>query len=257
MVLSARQKLKRSLKRQIRQVKRKIRVSKSMVTYAPSHTHYFKRTFNINTNGWVRNDGTYAGQADNGQFMAYWNMNFSLSNLPNATDFTNLYDCYQVLGIKVKFIPYHNVGENAINNAPGTAGNGSTVGSVPYLTYAIDRDGGIATTAGAANTASQNALLQYANCKTIRLDRPKSIYIKAPGYYDTNATQNTSVEVNYGNRKKWLDMNHTGVVFNGLQTAIAYPYMWAVSGTDGGTPVAYPNKIQTIVTFYFRCKNAR
>lgn len=248
------------LKQAIRKAKRVVRqkrLQRSMMITSRPNVHYFKRTFAFNSNGWVRNDGSFAGQADNGQYMAYWNMQFQLSQLPNVNDFLNLYDSYQVLGIKVKFIPYHNVGENAISNAPGTAGNGSTVGSVPYLTYAIDRDGAPATAPGATNTASQNTLLQYANCRTVRLDKPHSIFIKAPGYFDISGTQNTAVQVNYSSRNKWIDCNASGVLLNGLATAIAYPYMWANTGSDGGTPVAYPNKIQTICTFYLRCKNAR
>lgn len=249
------------LKQAIIKAKRNVlrrRMGRSMALSAPSYIHYFKRTFAIPAVQWVRSsDGVAAGISDNGQFMAYWNMNFTLSQLPNPTDFTNLYDSYQVLGIKVKFIPYHNIGENAITSTGASAGTGATIGAVPYLTYAIDRDGSTATTPGQAFSWNQNALLQYANCRTVRLDKPHSVYIKAPGYYDQNAAQSTSVEVNYSKKNKWIDCNHTGVIFNGLNTAISYPYMWSTSGVDNGTPVAYPNKIQVLITYYLRCKNAR
>ena len=64
--------------------------------------------------GYVNCDGTNP---------ALYAFNFSLSDLPNYTEFTSLYDMYKINAVKITFIPYQTVSNSVatINNADNTA----------------------------------------------------------------------------------------------------------------------------------------
>ena len=112
--------------------------------------------------GYVNCDGTNP---------ALYAFNFSLSDLPNYTEFTSLYDMYKLNAVKVTFIPYQTVSNSVatINNADNTA----------RFFSAIDYNDGTAP-------ITTDNLREYQTAKFTRLLKTHKRFIYKPKILDTN-----------------------------------------------------------------------
>lgn len=121
-------------------------------------------------------------------------INFKLSDLPNASEFTQLYDQYQIKGVKITLIPRYtdvNVGQ--------TQGN---VWSV------LDYDDSNVPT-------SIDTLMQYQNVKRTRMNQIHSRYLKPAVSKEVYAT---GIATSYSMAKNtWMDAANDSVEHYGIK----------------------------------------
>lgn len=98
-------------------------------------------------------------------------INFSLSDLPNSTEFTGLYDMYKINCVKLTFLP-----QQTVNNSLGTVNNANA--STRFFS-AIDYNDG-------SSPGSIDELRQYQSCKMTPILRPHKRVIFKPKILDTN-----------------------------------------------------------------------
>lgn len=123
---------------------------------------------------------------------------FRLGDLPNSSEFTNLFDMYRIDKVKIRFMPRANSAEV-----------GSNQGQVKLFT-AIDYD-------DITTPASIQELLQYENCKvsnttniTTRVLKPK---FASEVYQSATSTA-------YGARSGWIDCSNPLVQHYGIKWAL-------------------------------------
>lgn len=131
---------------------------------------------------------------------------FKLSDLPNVTEFTNLFDAYRIRGVKLDFLPIYNSHE--INEGPA-ASPFDRVG-MPIITYARDYDDAMAP-------AGEDTLLQYSTNSRLVLSNKKSIYIRNPRV--AQSVYKSGVTAAYAEAKKnlWIDCANADVPHYGLK----------------------------------------
>lgn len=156
--------------------------------------------------------------------------NFALSQLANASSFTQLYDQYRILGVKITFYPQY-TNFNATTTASGAA-------SCPEIYTAIDLD-------SANAPASISELDQYTTCRRQIFNRPHSRYFRptalgalyvgaaATGYYTLG--------------KKWIDMANSDAPYYGIKVGIV---------TSNST-LSVAQLIRVTATYYLQCRNVR
>lgn len=134
-----------------------------------------------------------------------------LADLPNYTEFQNLFDQYKIYRVMVKILPMSN-----INGLTTGGGNES-----PYVRSALDYSDSVPFAAAAARTSLQ----QYENFKMtpfwrqhVRTFRPRvSMFISDP----SNPT--TAKFVGYTSSKaQWIDYANPYVGHNGMKFSIDY-----------------------------------
>lgn len=201
---------KYSKKKFNRRRKRRYRRSRSMVPKSLSYNvHYFKRSVNLYT-------------------LSYTSQNFGgalqLSDLNNYTEFTALYDYYQILGAKFVFIPQQT--ENL---------QSSVSVDLPYLYHVTDRDGNGPTT--------ESGFLER-GCTPVLLNRVQKFYLRSPkvkAYVDDATTATAGMQTKY---KNWLDCAATGIDHFGK-------YFLVVGTRSSGW------QCQVMVTYYMKFKGHR
>lgn len=213
--------------------------------------HYFKRTVstaldagfgisgNLNTVGSRIDFVTPAASAGTTVFgnMGYY---FSIQSLPNISEFTSLFDSYQIRKVVIKIAPY-----NTISEAGATVGQYGDLNVM--LHYAIDHD---SATAPSANESGIQTLQQYVGYKRVSLTgsnrRPVTIVVKpraATAFYKGAFSA-------YGEAAKrtWFDCNNTDTQFYGL--------LGVFEGIPPNANVTnYPMRIET--TYYLKFKGPR
>lgn len=213
----------RRFRRNVRRMSRRLPVPRSrfgtrghVIRRLARGIHYFKRTCQLTQlsfNNASTNVGAYV---------------FSIGNLPNVTEFSNLFDEYLITGIKIKFIP-------------DITGNDATpIGSVvalPNFYTVIDHDD---------NTAPSNLdeLLQYQTLRMTQGHRIHSRYLKP---MVSNAVYKVGLTSGYGSmRAQWCDFSNTDIAHYGLKYCM-----------DPSWNNATALKYQVIATFYFKCRGVR
>lgn len=161
---------------------------------------------------------------------------FTLSQLPNATEFTQLYDQYKITGIKFEIIPTYNV--NAV--AQVTDDTASNLYLIPTVHTVLDFDDHQAP-------ANLEELMQYQNLKTTRGNVIHKRYWKPKAIAVLQNTTGTPLEFARGLSNEWIDCGNPNVLHYGLKWAI----MPHTSAPD--TIVKYDVK----VTYYMIFKNVR
>lgn len=96
--------------------------------------------------------------------------NFSLSDLPNSSEFTNLFDMYKINAIKISFVPQvtENISSGSLNNP-----------------YASSRFFSCIDYNDSAAPTNIDAIRQYANCKYTPIHKVHTRYIYKPKILDT------------------------------------------------------------------------
>lgn len=149
--------------------------------------------------------------------------NFTLSQVPNATEFTNLYDQYQIKGIKITLIPRFT--QSNANTATQVIGN---------MWSCLDYD-------DASTPPNLTTLLQYQNVKRTRTNQIHSRYL-VPAV--AREVFNTGIATAYAPQKKvWLDCTSDTVEHYGIK-------FWFDSTAAG---VTYDLQVK----FYLAFKNVR
>lgn len=154
-------------------------------------------------------------------------LTFQLDDLPNYTEFTNLFDDYRINAVSLKFIPNRNSSDFAGGVAPPGISNFYTV-----------FDYNDATVPGAVND-----LMQYPNLKITQSSRMLTRTLR-PASLDVVSAGGTTASVN-PKWKQWLstaspDVNHYGLKY-------------CLDAFSAANAVTY----QVYATFYISCKSVK
>lgn len=151
---------------------------------------------------------------------------FALSDLPNPTEFTALFDLYKIDKIVINIQPLNNI------NSP------STVANLAYLVCVVDTD-------DIASPVTASDLLQYEKChmvspyKGLKLTWKPSVAMAAYG---------GSLFTSYANAQdQWIDMGSSGVPHYGFK------YLASADGLGGTNHVSW----RFWATYHFTCKSTR
>lgn len=139
--------------------------------------------------------GTIAPGASAPTYDAY---DFKLSDLPDYTEFTNLFDEYYIYKISLMFIPMR----TQLNTNPAS--------TVPWFIYAVDKD-------DSAPVTSYDALLQYPAVKITQMT--KKVYVTFRPRF-SSVVYNTAVTSGYGSRTGWLDCSNASIPHFGFKYGI-------------------------------------
>lgn len=140
----------------------------------------------------------YDGDITGEQGLAF---QFNLSALPNAGEFTNLFDRYKITGVKLRIMFLAN------SNDTGVA---STL-SIPIMHYISDLD-------DAAPPTSENEILQKNFLKTRRLDEPFTYFLRPKATSEIYASPSST---GYSVAKSmWIDSNSLQIPHFGFKAWI-------------------------------------
>lgn len=162
---------------------------------------------------------TWAPTAGNSYYFGY---SFSLSELPDYSELSNLFDAYRITGIKLTFMPRHTEAEI------GTSGSSG----LPTIAIVTDPN-------DANAPSSTAAVLQYPRAKLIQLSRPYSYYFKPRVATITTGTTNGTAEVK---GSMWQNIDSPTVLHYGVKIATYFPSTTTVD---------------VYAKFYLQCKNPR
>lgn len=148
---------------------------------------------------------------------------FKLNDIPQYTDISNLFDSYQITGVKVEFCPTVNVV------------SAETTGEIPQILTCIDRNTSVALT-------GVDEVMAYQNCERHSATTYHSRYFR-PHYIGNavGALGNVPVEVN----QNWIPTSSYILNHYGLQ--------WACPIFQNTDDV----KVEVWVTYYIKCKVVR
>lgn len=147
--------------------------------------HKFKRSFDAGLASLVTTPAVFTGVG----------FNFSLTDLPNYTELTALYDFYKITGVRFRAIPYE--------QTEGTSTSAVTNARNAPIFYAVDRSDSTAPT-------NSGDILQYNDHKISNFFRGFDIYISNPCYADATSSQ----------RNDWVATSSPNVDWYGLKVGI-------------------------------------
>lgn len=156
---------------------------------------------------------------------------FTLSQLPNYTEFTDLFDQYRIVGIRALFMPRLNMQSNSQQVAAFT--------EIPPIHTAVDTD-------DASNFASYSEALQHANLKTHNQFRPFSVFFRpkiSTAAYSGAFTSYTA------NTSPWIDCSSPGVQYYGLKIC--------TSNYSAANNQSIDPTWDIVFTYYLQFKNLR
>lgn len=190
--------------------------------------HMFKRIVSL---------GTYTASNTplGGSSAVQKGFSFQLSDLPNVSEYSSLFDQFKITGVKLRIVP--KVGMTTQGSSTGTV---ATVGYGQVVT-AIDYD-------DAAAPISKDSLLEYGSAKYTSVSRIHTRYIKPKVL---NAVWVNIASTGYSPvRAPWIDQANTNLPHYGIKMWIDPPEN--SNGTTNSS-VAY----DVYATYYFMCKNTR
>lgn len=201
---------RRTLRRRPRRMMRR-RMYRPRTRLSSLKVHHFKRFFK----------GTPITTSAVDQFAGY---SFSFDQLPNYTEFTNLFDSYRINKIVVKWIP------NRTDAAAGTATELEA-----QFTSALDFT-------DATAPANMNEMYQYESFKLTRGTRAHTRVFR-PSTIDYVAT---SAGANSGNPtwRQWISTSSPTILHYGLKVGI--------EANNAGAIAYVP-----YFTYYFSCKSVK
>lgn len=160
---------------------------------------------------------------------------FQLTDLPNVTEYSSLFDQYKINGIQLRIIP-----KVSVTTQGSASGTTQTVG-YGQVVSCIDFD-------DAANPTGKDELLQYQNAKITRSTSIHTRFIK-PRILDTVWVN--SISSGYQSvRPNWVDLANTNMPHYGIKLWVDPP---ANSGATANSSIAY----DVYAVYYFQCKNTR
>lgn len=153
---------------------------------------------------------------------------FKLSNVLQSSDLTALYDRYKITGIKFKIIPLSNV----------ASVNGQ--GLIPTMVYHTDYDDALTPT-------SDTDVRVKAGAKEVRLDRPRTIFIK-PKIADAILGASAGTAYSVPKKAPYINMAYPDVPHYGLKM-----YFRDVNLSASGSSINTCFRFET--TYYVACKD--
>lgn len=217
-----------------------------------SGVHFFKRTVdwtaesatNINASGvgWLIgfNPGNvalnYPAGGAGGEMYCSVAHKFQLLNLPNVTEFANLFDQYSIRKVVVKLYPW-------TNSAEATPIGNLTHSTTPIVHYCIDHDD---FNMYNPSPSGVNEMRQRNNYKTTRLFRPLTIIIK-PRVNGLVAKANGAAVAGLNMRAGWLDMADLAVDHFAVKMIFC--------GINPGAAGSFCMRAEN--TYYFKTKGVR
>lgn len=160
---------------------------------------------------------------------------FQLSDLPNVSEYTSLFDQYKITGIKLRIVP-----RTAMTTQGVVTGTTAPVGYGQVVT-AIDYD-------DAANPIAKDTLLEYGSAKYTSSNKIHSRYFKPKVL---NAVWVNIASTGYSPVKApWIDQANNNLPHYGLKMWIDAPEN---SGGGSNSSISY----DVYATYYFMCKNTR
>lgn len=182
--------------------------------------HFFKRSYKQEIS--ITNSGFQAITSDGTNYN-----DFKLNQLPNYTDFTNLYDSYKICGIRQKFV----FNRNNADVQTTTAGH-----ELPMLITVNDYndDGAL---------ANENEALEYSTFKQTRLDRPTKRYWRPTEQTVAGGTTSTDYM-----KSKWTSTEAPERIHRGLKVAV--DTINTATGAVVGTLCIY-------TTYYVACRTPK
>lgn len=156
---------------------------------------------------------------------------YRLSDLPNYTEFTALFEEYMITGVKLSFTLRRSVQVQS-------TGATNSYSTHPHLYYNVDITGNDIT------ASNINGMLEQPNTKRVRLQTEKStgIYLQPR---TSNIIYNTGVTPAYGvNRAQWIPTAYPNVYHYGLKMLID-------EFTDTG------NFVDCIATYYVKFRGCK
>lgn len=180
-------------------------------------------------------DTQYASNYINSYNNYYGYFKFKLTDLPNSTDFTNLFESFRLKGVTLKFIPVRGTVNDV--NPEVTSANAEYNSLLIPLAVAIERSQINAN-------PTFNSILEDQGAKVLLSDKVHTMYIPSPKVYGPADGLTVSALSN-----PWLDTataggaaaHHYGVRFRFEDT------------TTGTTMVAY----RVFATYHIECKGAQ
>lgn len=170
-----------------------------------------------------RSDITNSPSAD-----TFNNLSFQLSDLPNYTEFTNLFDAYKITGVSIKFVPAYT---DTVSTTQLTAGD------VGAFVWVVDYDDSTNFTSIDEAYQKQGAKVRYS------ARRPWTIFIRPRALM--TGPGSAEFQTPAGKSAPWLNCNATtaGVVYRGIKWA------WRQA--------SYANHIDVFCTYYLKFKNVK
>jgi len=193
---------------------------------AARNLHYFKRT--------VRLTDLLASATALTNVPIANAYSFNLNQLPNPTEFTNLFDQYKITGAKLVFTP-------GANNALYSPLSGQSVA------FGFNRFMSVIDYDDSSIPASESELMQYNTLKVTPPMRTHTRYLK-PKILEAlyNGTLSTAYQAA---RPGWVDVGNPSVPHYGVKVYCAAP---TIAGSTSSS-ITY----NVYLTLYFACKNVR
>lgn len=162
----------------------------------------------------------------------------ALQQLPNATEFTNLFDNYRIKRVKWKLLFNRNVAQTNSN----LAGQGFITDGIPVIGWVVDYD-------DSDTPGSEDTLLQYNDYKVTNFDKPITIYYepRTSGLAYTGPLTNGYIENKAG---QWCDTSSPAIVHYGLKLMIN-------GAVDGDAQERNIGTVSVYCTMYCQFKNAQ
>lgn len=190
--------------------------------------HSYKRIVNLGT--YVASQSPATGYAP-----AKGAFSFNMNLVPNAAEYSALYDQYKINGVSLRFIPKTNQFQG------GTSGTQNALGYGQVITVLDYDDSG--------TPISKDALLEFGSAKVSRSNQIHKRYFKPKMLnlaFINAGTNGYSV-----GPARWLDWNQSTVEHYGVKWWIDAPTV-PNTATDSSS-IAY----DVYATFYFQCKNTK
>jgi len=146
--------------------------------------------------------GTVSSAAAATTYAAY---SFALSDVPNYTEFTNLFDEYRISKVILTFVP----------QCMTTTSN--PIYTTSWLIYVVDKD-------DASTPTSYTSLQEYPKHKVLSANR--RFYVSFRPRFSTEVYASPAT-TGYGSRTGWLDCSNAGIPHYGFKLAMG------LSGTAG------------------------
>lgn len=140
----------------------------------------------------------YTGVTSPAAAPTFFGYEFKLTDLPDYTEFTNLFDEYKIMRVKVYFLPNVYTQNTSIANL------------VPWFLITVDKDDSSAPT-------SFNSMLSYPGCKITSMQRKQ--YVSFVPRVAT-AVYGGPVVTSYGSKSMYLDCGSPGVPHYGLKIGV-------------------------------------
>lgn len=160
------------------------------------------------------------------------------SDLPNVTEYTNLFDVYKVKGVKVTFVPrFGDVNVNADNTSTPVIYNNQM-----YLTVATNTTELTIPTGTYGNSAYNDMVQRGDDVKIFKLDKPVSYYFR-PNVLNTASTGSSIMPC------PWLSTSNITQNLLGSLCFVHDANFTALNNFGFSMDILY--------TYYFECKGAR